>query len=236
MLEEVSRPDSPPPARAWTLALSPVLTMLLVSVSPECRAADGWGGSVDLTSDYFVRGISRSDDHAALQLDVHYVDSSGLVAGAFVSSAQIEPEDQRLHRLGRVAYDRDLLGVAAKLGRQLATRDLDARLEHPPQMLDGRGVGESLVAHDLVEHRRGRGAEACAVEVHDRGVERERAAHCPPVCLIVRLEPRQGDGGSGQRRGDERATGRHPAECASLTGKAASAVSEWRVTTAVQRT
>jgi uncharacterized protein (TIGR02001 family) len=95
MLEEGSRPDSPPPARAWTLALSLVLTMLLVSVSPECRAADGWGGSVDLTSDYFVRGISRSDDHAALQLDVHYVDSSGLVAGAFVSSAQIEPGAQR---------------------------------------------------------------------------------------------------------------------------------------------
>jgi hypothetical protein len=84
MLEEGSRPDSPPPAWARTLAPSLALVLLL-GVSPECRAVDGWGGSLDLTSDYFVRGVSRSDDHAALQLDVHYVDSSGLVAGAFVS-------------------------------------------------------------------------------------------------------------------------------------------------------
>jgi uncharacterized protein (TIGR02001 family) len=94
MLEEGSRPDSPPPARARTLAPSLALVLLL-GASPECRAVDGWGGSLDLTSDYFVRGVSRSDDHAALQLDVHYVDSSGLVAGAFVSSAQIDPGAHR---------------------------------------------------------------------------------------------------------------------------------------------
>lgn len=34
-------------------------------------AAGTFGGSLDLTSDYFVRGISRSNDEPALQLDLH---------------------------------------------------------------------------------------------------------------------------------------------------------------------
>ena len=50
-----------------------------------------WGGSVDVTNDYLVRGISRSNDHAALQLDVHYLNSGGLVVGVFASNTQIDP-------------------------------------------------------------------------------------------------------------------------------------------------
>jgi uncharacterized protein (TIGR02001 family) len=50
-----------------------------------------WGGSIALTSDYFVRGISRTNNQAALQLDVNYLSSSGFVAGAFASNTQIDP-------------------------------------------------------------------------------------------------------------------------------------------------
>jgi hypothetical protein len=44
--------------------------------SAQCVADDVWGGSLALTSDYFVRGISRTNDQAALQVDVHYSTSS----------------------------------------------------------------------------------------------------------------------------------------------------------------
>jgi uncharacterized protein (TIGR02001 family) len=60
--------------------------------TPRCAAADAWGGSLGITSDYVVRGISRSDDHAALQLDVHYLDSSGLLGGVFASNTRIDPD------------------------------------------------------------------------------------------------------------------------------------------------
>jgi uncharacterized protein (TIGR02001 family) len=56
---------------------------------------DVWGGSLDLTSDYLVRGISRSDDHAALQLDLHLLDSSGFAAGVFASNTQIDTGARR---------------------------------------------------------------------------------------------------------------------------------------------
>jgi uncharacterized protein (TIGR02001 family) len=68
-------------------------------VSTQVRAADEWGGSVALTSDYFVRGISRSSDHAALQLDFHYSNPNGFLAGVFASNTQIdsrESEDAEL--------------------------------------------------------------------------------------------------------------------------------------------
>jgi len=58
-------------------------------------AADTWGGSIALTSDYFVRGISRSNDQAALQGDVHLASSSGFFGGLFASSVQIASSDSR---------------------------------------------------------------------------------------------------------------------------------------------
>jgi uncharacterized protein (TIGR02001 family) len=77
------------------LAAGVVLSVGLVVGTPRCAAADVWGGSVDITSDYIVRGISRSNDQAALQLDVHYLNSSGFVAGLFASNAQIDPDEPR---------------------------------------------------------------------------------------------------------------------------------------------
>jgi len=71
---------------------------LLVGItlaSSESKAANEWGGSVALTSDYFVRGMSRSADHAALQVDEHYSSPSGFMAGAFASNTQIDSKVSR---------------------------------------------------------------------------------------------------------------------------------------------
>lgn len=75
------------------------LLLGLGGVSTQANAADEWGGSVALTSDYFVRGISRTSDSAALQLDLHYSNPNGFVAGVFASNTQIdrrEPKDAEL--------------------------------------------------------------------------------------------------------------------------------------------
>ncbi len=79
-------------------------------VSTHVRAADEWGGSVALTSDYFVRGISRTSDNAALQLDLHYSNPNGFVAGVFASNTQInrsEPKDAELSGFVGFAWNLD---------------------------------------------------------------------------------------------------------------------------------
>jgi len=68
-----------------------VLPLVLAIATPRCVAADLWGGSLGLSNDYIVRGISRTDNQAALQLDLHYLNSNGFVAGVFASNARIEP-------------------------------------------------------------------------------------------------------------------------------------------------
>jgi uncharacterized protein (TIGR02001 family) len=77
------------------LAGSIVVSMGLVIGAPRCFGADLWGGSVAVASDYIVRGVSRSNDQAALQLDLHYVNSSGFLAGVFASNTQIDPDAPR---------------------------------------------------------------------------------------------------------------------------------------------
>jgi uncharacterized protein (TIGR02001 family) len=58
-------------------------------------AADVWEGSLDITSDYLVRGISRSDNQGAVQGEWHYAGASGFIAGLFASSAKIDPHEHR---------------------------------------------------------------------------------------------------------------------------------------------
>jgi uncharacterized protein (TIGR02001 family) len=75
--------------------LPAVVAVGCLAVSPHCIAADLWGGSLALTSDYFMRGVSRSNDRAALQLDLHYINPSGFLAGLFASNTQIDPAEPR---------------------------------------------------------------------------------------------------------------------------------------------
>jgi uncharacterized protein (TIGR02001 family) len=74
------------------LAGGVVLSLGFVIGIPRSVGADLWGGSLGVTSDYIVRGISRSDDRPALQLDLHYSTSAGFMAGLFASNTRIDPE------------------------------------------------------------------------------------------------------------------------------------------------
>lgn len=66
-----------------------------VSATTHASAADEWAGSAALTSDYFVRGISRTSNHPALQLDLHYSNPNGFLAGIFASNTQIDPSEPK---------------------------------------------------------------------------------------------------------------------------------------------
>ena len=70
-------------------------------------AAEVWGESLAATSDYLIRGISRSDQHAALQADVHVASESGFIGGVFASSVQFDSADRRSAELScsRTATD-----------------------------------------------------------------------------------------------------------------------------------
>jgi uncharacterized protein (TIGR02001 family) len=84
------------------------LFVVLVLGSTPCAATDEWAGSIGLTSDYFVRGISRTSNEPALQLDVHYYNSNGFLAGVFASNSQInssEPKDVELSGYIGFAWD-----------------------------------------------------------------------------------------------------------------------------------
>lgn len=101
------------------------LIVALGAVAGPAGAADLWGGSLGLTSDYIVRGVSRSDDRAALQLDLHYLDSSGFAAGLFASDARID---------GNAPHDVELsgfLGFAWSAGEDLNGRLLASHYSYP---------------------------------------------------------------------------------------------------------
>lgn len=77
-------------ARArWCAAL-----LFLMGATPAFGSGT-FGGSLDITSDYLVRGVSRTDHEAALQLDLHYLHSSGFFGGLFASNSRIDPYEPR---------------------------------------------------------------------------------------------------------------------------------------------
>jgi len=77
------------------LRAAAVLLAGIAFASSQAYAADEWGGSAAFSSDYFVRGISRTNNHPALQVDLHYMNPNGFVAGAFASNTQIDPGEPR---------------------------------------------------------------------------------------------------------------------------------------------
>jgi uncharacterized protein (TIGR02001 family) len=76
------------------VAVSVMLVVFAVAM-PPCFAFDSWGGSIGLTSDYLVRGISRSSHEPAVQGDLHFGAASGLMGGLFASSVRIAPGERR---------------------------------------------------------------------------------------------------------------------------------------------
>lgn len=71
-----------------------IATLLVVLGAQVALAANGVGGSLDLTSDYVVRGVSHSNGEPAAQADLHIVTASGLLAGLSASTAQPSPADR----------------------------------------------------------------------------------------------------------------------------------------------
>ena len=134
-----------------------------------------------------------------------------------VAPLQVDAEDQGLHRLGGVAGDGDLLGVAAELAGQVAAHRLDPGLEDPPHVLHGRLVGEPQVADHLVEDVGRRGADPAVVEVDDGAIDVEAALDLPTSNPRRRRARRPGSGrrpcrrrrrGPGRPRGMRRRPGR----------------------------
>lgn len=69
--------------------------LVLALGAARCMAAGQWGGSLSATSDYIVRGISRSNDGGAAQLDVNYLSPYGFFAGFFASNTQFDRGDRK---------------------------------------------------------------------------------------------------------------------------------------------
>jgi uncharacterized protein (TIGR02001 family) len=107
------------------LASAIVLSVSLVVGAARGAAADVWGGSLDVTSNYIVRGISRTNDRAAVQLELHYLDSSGFMAGLFASNTQIDPGAPR-----DVELD-GFLGFAWTAGRNWHGKILASHYAYP---------------------------------------------------------------------------------------------------------
>jgi uncharacterized protein (TIGR02001 family) len=107
------------------IASAIVVSAGLAVGTARCAEGDRWGGSVGVTSDYLVRGISRSNDHGALQLDLHYLDASGFVAGLYASNAQLNS------RLPTTAELDVFIGYAWSPGRDWQGRVLAGHYAYP---------------------------------------------------------------------------------------------------------
>ena len=108
-----------------------LLSVSVIGASTDA-VADSWGGSLALTSDYLVRGISRSNHDPALQLDLHYASNFGLIAGVFASNTQIDRDD---------SHDAELsgyLGYAWREGDSWAGRVMASYYAYPWNQLGSR--------------------------------------------------------------------------------------------------
>jgi uncharacterized protein (TIGR02001 family) len=108
-----------------------LLNVGLISASTD-TLADSWGGSLALTSDYLVRGISRSNHDPALQMDLHYASNLGLIAGVFASNTQIDPDESRDAELS------GYFGYAWRDGDSWAGRMLASYYAYPWNQLGSR--------------------------------------------------------------------------------------------------
>ncbi len=74
--------------RCW----SRMLPLLWLAASTAAHA-DGWGGSLGLSSDNVYRGLTQSDNQPAGQIDLHYYGRSGWFAGVSAISVRRDPTD-----------------------------------------------------------------------------------------------------------------------------------------------
>ena len=77
-------------ARATTLA---VAAFLAAAFNGSAASAEGWSGSLAVTSDYIVRGITRSDGDPSLQGDLHRDFAQGWFAGLSAATVRLGPDE-----------------------------------------------------------------------------------------------------------------------------------------------
>lgn len=58
-----------------------------------------WGGSVALTTDYLLRGVSQTDGSPAVQAELHLQTQTGWLGGLWASNVEVNPEDGRTAEL-----------------------------------------------------------------------------------------------------------------------------------------
>jgi len=71
-------------------ALALALAFALTATGPLAEA-EGFSGSATLTSDYVFRGLSQTDEGAALQGELRYDHASGFYAGLWASNVDFGP-------------------------------------------------------------------------------------------------------------------------------------------------
>jgi uncharacterized protein (TIGR02001 family) len=69
-----------------------VMTFICFALPQASLAAVSYGGSLAITSDYLVRGISRSNHEVSSQADLHAAFSNGVDAGLFAASVHTGPD------------------------------------------------------------------------------------------------------------------------------------------------
>jgi uncharacterized protein (TIGR02001 family) len=106
--------------------------------SMQCKAANEWSGALALTSDYLVRGISRTSNDPALQIAVNYSNPAGFLAGAFASNAQIDPRAPKDVELS--AY----IGYAWKLNDEWGAKILGSHYAYPWNQAGSRYAYDEL--------------------------------------------------------------------------------------------
>ena len=127
---------------------------------------------------------------------------------------EVEAVLRDLQRLARVARDRQLLGVAAELRRQPASRRLDVPLDQPA-VIDRHLIREIQVALvRLVDDGRA-GTVVAVVQVDQRAIEHERGLDVAPVELVLRDLVRRAVAQGARRLAT--------AQCVAAKGKCASA-------------
>ena len=90
-----------PVARLGTIVHVALLTALCgVTILPcVCRAQSSWSGSIGGTSNYIYRGISQTNNGAALQLGASYQAAFGWFAGVWGSNVDPYPGGMRFEEL-----------------------------------------------------------------------------------------------------------------------------------------
>ena len=112
-------------ARLIVGALSAACVCWATCFARDAKAAELIGGSLAITSNYVVRGISRSSQDPAIQGDFHVVSDTGLQAGLFASSVQFDPTERRDVELSGFA------GYARRVGNLWQTRILASYYSYP---------------------------------------------------------------------------------------------------------